>query len=476
MLPTLLLGELYKRSAEVKIRLKGASVNLAERLGPYSVIFKCALASENVFITRYSPNMGGPPSIGSCKLFPFAGLRETSETGEHRAIPTDNRKSCRLAPMLYDSPVNYLSIRITPRGKAGKSVAAGCIEIRKTPFLVTIGSSADYLDEVDVPVPLEAIELNRIGHLDDLEIGLNCEMAHLSSLSKLPEYLYPVQLREGTPVLHNLYYSCLDRWPTLDLTKEDQLQWLGSHIFSSLYSAQEAQSVEQLSTQGPASAGSRLLFKRTLEAIFRQYADGKGRKTFGIGLKKGAINHVLIYPSCMRLDLNTRAVVLDAAVLPWTKGMNREIPKLLKPNSNGLTREVVDNSVLLFWKYALAAYVESCRTWEHLATCAYRTKGRVPISTNLGAPVLCSCGVGKFPGGYEIDHPEKEQLLKFCTRAAIQLCFPSPFFEGRGAVPPRFSSGLANCGGHSGQAKDNGLQTRTGSSLVPKRRKIGDCT
>lgn len=40
---------------------------------------------------------------------------------------------------------------------------------------------------------------------------------------------------------------------------------------------------------------------------------------------------------------------------------------------------------------------------------------------------MCSCGLGKFPNGYNVHDAQREAVLKSCIRAAIAPYFPGPF-------------------------------------------------
>jgi hypothetical protein len=88
----------------------------------------------------------------------------------------------------------------------------------------------------------------------------------------------------------------------------------------------------------------------------------------------------------------------------------------------------LDQDELNLWKSILPALAERCRTWEHLPTCEYAAKKRIPLNIKKGEPVLCSCGNGHFPENY-LPIPEWDSAKAYATRVAISPVSGSGFVE-----------------------------------------------
>ncbi|RMZ67763.1 MYND finger [Pyrenophora seminiperda CCB06] len=89
----------------------------------------------------------------------------------------------------------------------------------------------------------------------------------------------------------------------------------------------------------------------------------------------------------------------------------------------------VDSEELNLWKQALPALVERCRTWKHQADCEYSRNSNIPLSMEEGQRVFCSCGNGRFPPDFIKGVPQWSKVSKYFVRAAVSLCFQTPFSE-----------------------------------------------
>jgi hypothetical protein len=107
------------------------------------------------------------------------------------------------------------------------------------------------------------------------------------------------------------------------------------------------------------------------------------------------------------------------------------VRKLMNKVANHGSVADVNDSTLAMWKHAGAAFAERCRDWEHLPGCEYATHGTSNLlSTNTEGHMVCSCGLGKFPGGYKPNIPIWKELKKHCVRVAISPFFYTPMAEG----------------------------------------------
>jgi hypothetical protein len=180
----------------------------------------------------------------------------------------------------------------------------------------------------------------------------------------------------------------------------------------------------------------RVNFKDSLFSLFMHFSGLQGDKSrvFGINNPTEGGVHILIFASCLRLDLANHTVVLDSAVLPLTNRLMPKIDRFLAALSSSrmglpLCNIKVDNDELSLWKEVLPAMVERCRRWEHRSSCEYVVKGQIPLSVEEGKRVLCSCGEGLLPAKFVTGVPEWEVASKYAVRAAISPSFSVPFVE-----------------------------------------------
>ncbi|KAL2163281.1 hypothetical protein VTH06DRAFT_5337 [Thermothelomyces fergusii] len=150
---------------------------------------------------------------------------------------------------------------------------------------------------------------------------------------------------------------------------------------------------------------------------------------------------MLLFVSAIRLDGAHGGVVLDAAVLPFTKRLIRsgELAEfLILLRTLECCTLAVGEEELALWKRALPALAERCRTWRHDpdAGCEYYAagggggggSGSVPVSMADGDRVLCRCGQGKLPDRF-VSLPEWETAARHATRVAISPLYASALVE-----------------------------------------------
>lgn len=104
--------------------------------------------------------------------------------------------------------------------------------------------------------------------------------------------------------------------------------------------------------------------KDSLFSLFMHYSGLQGRETsvFGINNPEEGGIHILIFVSCLRLDLANHTVVLDAAILPLHESLVPKLhPFLVNVVDSGLCKVTVDRDELRLWKETIPAWVERCR-------------------------------------------------------------------------------------------------------------------
>jgi hypothetical protein len=97
--------------------------------------------------------------------------------------------------------------------------------------------------------------------------------------------------------------------------------------------SQEERRLRRTSQSGASDTelGARASFKDSFFSLFMHSTVLPGGKfrVFGLNHLNGGGVHVLIFVSCIRLDLGNQTVSLDAAVLPFTKNLVVRIGKFL---------------------------------------------------------------------------------------------------------------------------------------------------
>ncbi|KAL2119120.1 hypothetical protein VTJ04DRAFT_6080 [Mycothermus thermophilus] len=258
----------------------------------------------------------------------------------------------------------------------------------------------------------------------------------------------PVVVPTATPSLPvhlNSPRVDLDRLPVINLDEKAHLGFITT-LASLTFSSRERRLREQTIANPDPNASrannnpdslaptSRLNFKESLFTMFMLSTGVQGGQTglFALSEPAGRTGvHALILVSAVRLDAAHGSVVLDAAVLPFTRELlhSHELDEFLVfLRTLECCTLTVDEAELSLWKKALPAMAERCRTWEHLPECEYVKVGKAPVSLRQGDPVLCSCGKGKLPERF-VGVPEWETAAKHSTRVAISPIYCSALVE-----------------------------------------------
>ena len=178
----------------------------------------------------------------------------------------------------------------------------------------------------------------------------------------------------------------------------------------------------------------RVAFKASMFSMLTHFAGIHGRqaKVFGIHHPTEGGTHMIVLPSCLRLDPAHGTIVLDCIVVPLFRSiMPALLPFLAELGGGKICNIKVDNKELALWKKTLPSFVERCRTWEHLETCEYLLTGKIPLSTTYGEQTLCSCGHGKFPASMTPKpvYRSWDKAAGYFVRAAISPMFSVPLVE-----------------------------------------------
>ena len=175
----------------------------------------------------------------------------------------------------------------------------------------------------------------------------------------------------------------------------------------------------------------RIGFKDSIFAMFMHFSglhDTEQTPYFAISNETAGGINIMILTSSIRMDLANQTVLLDAAVIPLSYSILQEYVKSVGTlqTRGGVLEMKVNNAELELWKHVLPAFAERCRQWKHRSQCEYRASGTIPLSTEQGKQFMCSCGLGKFPGGYLEKVKEWKALRKLAVHVAIPVCYTSP--------------------------------------------------
>ncbi|KAK0660142.1 hypothetical protein QBC41DRAFT_261895 [Cercophora samala] len=264
----------------------------------------------------------------------------------------------------------------------------------------------------------------------------------------------------GIPATLNTPHLNLDNLPILSIDEDEdedpRIKFLTT-LTSLVFSGRERRLREEVNAQDDDYTGlgpsPRLNFKESLFTMFMLSSGLQGGQTglFAISDPKNGGIHMLLFVNAIRLDGPHATVVLDAAILPFTKALvdSKELEGfLLLIRTLECCTITVDDEELKMWKKALPAFVERCRTWEHNPnTCEYVTRSgekeqkTIPLSLKEGEKVICSCGRGKLPADF-IPLPEwDETAARYSTRVAISPVYASQLVED--IIDPELARGLA---------------------------------
>ncbi|KAG8164047.1 hypothetical protein KVR01_005965 [Diaporthe batatas] len=240
------------------------------------------------------------------------------------------------------------------------------------------------------------------------------------------------RLDQTIPVPLNIPHVNLHNLPVLDVTDKSRVGFLTT-LTSFTFSARERKLREEADSTGLATS-ARMNFKESIFTMFMLASGLQGGQTGLFAIhhpEKGGV-HMLIFVSAFRMDGANATVVLDAAVIPFTveliKSGKLESFLLILRELDACTITVNDEELVL-WKKVLPALAERCRDWTHTPECEYARPGAtVPLSTEMGKQVLCSCGTGKLPENF-LGLPEWDVASQFATRIAISPTYAVPFVE-----------------------------------------------
>ncbi|KAF1844445.1 uncharacterized protein K460DRAFT_358043 [Cucurbitaria berberidis CBS 394.84] len=424
-----------------------SSQKFMQSLGLEMNVYTTTLGNEeHVYVTKYSPNLSGTASIHGIS------------SQKHKALPNQETRTTMTASIMRSQGrISSLTGRIDLLSNNLKDMLkSGCaLQTTQTaPCEVTISSMDDKARlQLQFPVPVvgnnSKTRIARKSSYVEVEAPI-----HAKTWLSFPAFISSRISDSGKTCLSNMHTLSLDKLPVLDTTNKTQLEWLTTHTSGMLSGRErrlreESKASTRISTVDTADA--RVSFKDSLFSLFMRFTglQGDQSKVFGLNDPTGGGVHILIFVSCMRLDIGSQTVVLDTAVLPLTKSLVSKIGSFLAAISNrGFCSIKVDGKELDLWRQILPSFAERCRTWEHRSSCDYtNAKSQRTKEAN---DVFCSCGRGLLPKDFITGVANWSDVARYTTRAAISPIFSVPVvdppYEGLPTPGPSNTMSCRTCG------------------------------
>jgi hypothetical protein len=402
-------------------------------------IFQTILGNEEcVYVSRYPPNLNG------AALVPGLSREEHKST---RLAPKEFKTSLSAIVMQPETKVIALTGRIDLMSDRLKhSLRSGCAV--KTTQTAPCDLAIAFTDEntqllLPFPVPVcgnaSRTRVARRSSYVEVEVPL-----HWNVWTSFPSFTSS-HIWEKTASIHRLDMRTL---PVLDQSRHSQLRWLSPHVACMMSGRERKLREHSMSATNVLSPDARVSFKDSLFSLFMHYPGLQGEKSqvFGLDNPNGGGVQILIFVSCMRLDLGSQTVVLDAGVLPLTASLIPRIGRFLSAIlKRRFCRIKVDGEELKLWRQTLPLFAERCKVWHHHSACDQVTKMKQRTGDDVN-DVFCACSRGSLPEDFIADVPYWSDVAGLATRVAISPIFSVPI------VDPPFD-GLLNLNRAQGRCK-----------------------
>jgi hypothetical protein len=230
--------------------------------------------------------------------------------------------------------------------------------------------------------------------------------------------------------IHHVSLDCLN---ALDISKPKLISsWLDPLLTMQLSDSERT----YLGLSGSAASvgrGTLTGVKETINTLFAEFSGMRGgaRAPIVALVEPQALSaYMFIFIHQIRVDSASFSVVLDAAILPLEPETEKAVEQdLARLSRGGIPKIKTPPSEALTWRRMLPALVERCRTWDHGPNCEYDTNSRIPLSNELVATAICSCGRGRnLPSGLH-NQRNLKNILPYATRVAISPLFAVPYVE-----------------------------------------------
>ncbi|KAH7130048.1 hypothetical protein B0J11DRAFT_612756 [Dendryphion nanum] len=400
-------------------------------------IYETTLGNEeDVYVTSLPPHLTSMTSV-HCSGNLKETLPELSNAESSSSITANVSQS--------EGRITSITNRADLISDRLKDILRGGCVVRTTQaascdFTLTFGNTKASVPSI-FPLPVDGSKIRtRIARKSSyVEIEALIDM---TSWTRFPGLTFSRHMDSMNAVLTNMHVLNMDLLPVLDPTRHSELQWLITHT-SGMFSGRERKLREQKT-----SNDARVSLKDSLFSLFMHFTglQGAQSRVFGLHIPDGGGTQILIFVSCMRLDLGSQTVVLDCAALPLTQSLASKIRNfLVRITEMGICNIMVDEEELNLWKQVFPSLAERCRSWRHGSSCEY-ARG----TNQQGVNFLCSCGHGILPDKFITGIPNFSQVIRYTTRVAISPIFSVPIadapFDGATETASFSSATCRGCG------------------------------
>ena len=378
-------------------------------------------------MTKFRPNLSGHASV--CN---FEEPSKVVHQYTNREVTTTIKASVDLKTGQMTALIGRLELLLESiKSVLRNGAPVETVQTSLCTISVAIGKAGPKVDLL-FPAPVQiSWSKTRIARKSSY-IEVIAPMADPGDGAGFPHFMCPMFPGKHGPVIWNMPHLNVDCLPILDSSRKKELDWLTTHL-SLMLSSRERYLREKSMEPGAAKQkNARINFKDSLFFLFMHSSglQGQQARIFGINNPDHGGVHILVFVSCLRLDLANHTVVLDAAILPLHEPLMPYLRSFLeKLTGTELCTVIVDDDELRLWKEMIPAWVERCRQWGHRPSCEYLSKSRIPLSVEHGQNPICSCGERTLPSRYSFDVPRWKLAAKYAVQAAISPSFSVPFVE-----------------------------------------------
>ncbi|KDQ54531.1 hypothetical protein JAAARDRAFT_209254 [Jaapia argillacea MUCL 33604] len=403
-----------------------ACATLIKKLGISLRVFSARLMDESLVHVLPEPALPTKiPRTAPSYPHPEAMLTQIGESG---AAAVELDEQCEL--------INSLAVRVSVKDQQSVSLFGSSKivpEISQLSPCVLRVALGDRVQDVAYPFPVS-------GSAQRLRLArksLYIEVIVPASRSLMPDGMklnpFPVINTGESFNTWSIHRVNLSQLPILDVNAKKLGEWLNPHVGSMMSS-------RELRLRKKQRSDALMFIKDTLHSIFVRSSGIQGgsvQRLFALRDEKTNNCDTVFFINDLRYDLSSHTMICDGYVLPLTKKLLVEIEQ---PFSNLLRQgNMVNLSVfdgeMQSWKQLLPAFVERCRTsWDHGNSCEYKARGMIPLTEEMEADPLCSCGRGKDTEGMQKVGPWKK-LAPYVTRVAMSPLFAVSYLETVGRDP-----------------------------------------
>ncbi|AEO58629.1 hypothetical protein MYCTH_95272 [Thermothelomyces thermophilus ATCC 42464] len=416
------------------------------RLGVDLCIFKTNLGDTNhVYISKDLPNQAGTIVVAGFAKDAFASPAPENSEVRTTVSVTINPNTARIACMtarldVVSDALKSALLGSCPVQSTTTSPCTFTITINKTPVKVTF----------PVPVVAESYTMRiarKSAYIELIAIVMPNPAVHPSATFTSPLLFSncPDNTNDPVPILWNTPQISLPTAPVISLCNPRALSFLSVHT-DQMFSTREARLRNNpiLLAAATRPERARIALKESLHCLFMQFA-GLNSNTRNPASPRRESIFALHNPNQGEGGggVNNAHLPLDPA--PRPRPPHRP-PRLRRAPAHARHHARAGTPRLPGGRRGPARrgggiHHGRCGRAKAMEGGAARVGGAVsrrgvgapgrmaPVSVDMGEEVVCGCGKGVFPAGWEPDVPMWEVVKRFCVRAAISPLFASVLVE-----------------------------------------------